>query len=153
MDAANKMKRETWTFKRFLLLQFIPTDRYQAVFIEEHEDKTWSFRLEEIEGVALAQVTVVDMSCASRNKGGHPVDGREDGRYSYRDVVGVQLGDTGFMVCDDCCNFTGLIRRGQTPSCEGSVGNYVLNYGRYRPEDQRKQTENEPATPGDGGRI
>lgn len=138
-----RQDRHRWSYRKFKLLQFIPTDRYQAVFVDDnHEDGKWSFFLREIEGIALAEVETIHMSCASRDKHNHPIDLQEEGSDTANEIVSIALYDTGFDVCESMANFVGLIRRGEKPSLEdGGMGTYAFNYDRYKMEDQRPSTE------------
>lgn len=115
-------KMHTWTANEYSIRQFIPTDKYLAVFAYD-QDGPLRLVAEEIDGIAVARVSEVTREGHLEN--GMVVDSRVVHRDIHFDIVGVMLSEIGFDVCEENENFTGMIRRGEsvetTPSASYSM--------------------------------
>ena len=106
----NKASREEWESQDYTILQFIPTDKYQAVFAHELPDGSCELVAQEIEGVAVARVDTHWHTC-TRHPDGNRTGFTEQLVATHNQIVGVMLYDTGFKVADEASNFAGLTHR------------------------------------------
>ena len=109
-----------WEYTDYEILQIVPTNEYRAVYCIEEDGKA-SLQAWAIDALAVAKATTRFMRRPSDAKSF--VAGRDCQDPDTRnEVVGVNLADGFWEVCNQVANFAGLCRVGQDISqCTGEL--------------------------------
>ncbi len=107
--AKNKVK--THTFETYKLLQIIPTDDFLAVYVVDATDgqgkelQAWP-----VDALGLATVTVRTQRYEDRDGG--RVKLHEEEALEENEIVGLELVDGEWCICQENSNFAGFCRKG-----------------------------------------
>lgn len=131
---------EWWEADTYSIIQFIPTNRYQAVYAIENDDGSVTLEAHDLEGIAVAKVHRVIYK--------RPVGSSRAGTVANEDwlketeMVGVSLSDEGeWDISHNADNFCGLMLRGSDIS---KVDWYLASEYRDRLEQDATTSQPEP---------